>query len=119
MVTEYRLPVTRACWAAGLSRAAYDKTPPLPQDKDAEVIDALNGVVERNGRWGLLEMLRPAAPGWPPLEPQTGLAGVLRAGPEHSPPNEAAHPQVRADSAGGGRWISCTTCSTTADGSAL
>ncbi len=52
MVTEHRLPVTRACRAAGLSRAAYYKTPPLPQEKDAEVIDALNGVVERNGRWG-------------------------------------------------------------------
>jgi hypothetical protein len=34
-----------------LSRAAYYRTPPLPQEKDAEVIDALNGVVERNGRW--------------------------------------------------------------------
>ena len=52
MVTEHRLPVTRACRAAGLSRAAYYRTPPLPQEKDAEVIDALNGVVERNGRWG-------------------------------------------------------------------
>lgn len=52
MVTEHRLPVTRACRAAGLSWAAYYKTPPLPQEKDAEVIDALNGVVERNGRWG-------------------------------------------------------------------
>ncbi|PND37941.1 hypothetical protein C1O66_10645 [Paucibacter aquatile] len=52
MVTEYRLPITRACGAARLSRAAHYKVPPLPQDKDAEVIDALNGVVERNGRWG-------------------------------------------------------------------
>ena len=52
MVTEPRLPVTQACRAAGLSRAAYYKTPPQPQEKDAEVIDALNGVVERNGRWG-------------------------------------------------------------------
>ncbi len=52
MATEHRLSVTRACRVAGLSRAAYYKVPPLPQEKDAEVIDALNGVVERNGRWG-------------------------------------------------------------------
>jgi putative transposase len=52
MVTEHRLPVRRACRATGLSRAAYCQVPPLPQEKDAEVIDALNGVVERNGRWG-------------------------------------------------------------------
>ena len=52
MVTEHRLSIMRACVAAGLSRAAYYKVPPLPQEKDAEVIDALNGVVERNGRWG-------------------------------------------------------------------
>lgn len=52
MVTEHRLSITRACGAAGLSRAAYYKVPPLPQQKNAEVIDALNGVVERNGRWG-------------------------------------------------------------------
>jgi len=52
MVTEHRLSITRACRTAGLSRAAYYKAPRLPQEKDAEVIDALNGVVERNARWG-------------------------------------------------------------------
>ncbi len=52
MVTEHHLPITRVCTATGLSRAAYYKVPPLPQEKDAEVIDALNGMVERNGRWG-------------------------------------------------------------------
>jgi putative transposase len=50
MVTEHRLSIKQACSAAGLSRAAYYKAPPLPQEKDAEVIDALNAVVERNGR---------------------------------------------------------------------
>ena len=52
IVTEHRLSITRACHATGLSRAAYYKVPALPQEKDAEVIDALNGIVERNGRWG-------------------------------------------------------------------
>ena len=52
LVTEHRLSISRACRAAGLSRAAYYKVPVQPMEKDAEVIDALNGVVERNGRWG-------------------------------------------------------------------
>ena len=52
MVSERRLSIKKACNAAGLSRAAYYKVPALPQEKDAEVIDALNGVVEKNGRWG-------------------------------------------------------------------
>jgi putative transposase len=51
MATEHRMSITRACSATGLSRAAYYKVPPLPQERDAKVIDALNGVVERNGRW--------------------------------------------------------------------
>jgi hypothetical protein len=38
MVAEHRLSITRACRAAGLSRAAYYKVLPLPQEKDAEVI---------------------------------------------------------------------------------
>lgn len=61
MVTEHRLSIQRACRATGLSRAAYYKVPPLPQEKDAEVIDALNGVVERNGRrgfWKCFDRLR-------------------------------------------------------------
>jgi putative transposase len=52
LVTEHRLSITKACVAAGLSRAAYHKTPAVPLERDAEVIDALNKVVERNGRWG-------------------------------------------------------------------
>lgn len=50
MVTEHRLSIARDCSATGLSRAAYYKVPALPQERDAEVIDALNSVVERNGR---------------------------------------------------------------------
>jgi hypothetical protein len=88
MVTEHRLSITRACLATGLSRVAYYKVPPLPQDKDTEVIDALNG---RWGFWKCFDRL----PLGPAVEPQTGLAGVLRSGP----------------------WTSCTTCSTTAGAS--
>lgn len=51
-MTEYRLSIKRACAAVGLSRAAYYKVPLSPQDKDVEVVDALNAMIERNGRWG-------------------------------------------------------------------
>jgi putative transposase len=66
MVTEHRLSITRACSATGLSRAAYYKVPALPQERDAEVIDALNSVVERNGRWGFWKCFdRLRLDGWP------------------------------------------------------
>lgn len=52
MTHEHRLPVKRACEAAGLSRAAYYRQPTDRLARDVELIDALNGVVERNSRWG-------------------------------------------------------------------
>lgn len=55
-MTEHRLSISRACRAGGLSRAAYYKVPVQPMEKDAEVIDAFNGVVERNWPLGLLEV---------------------------------------------------------------
>lgn len=42
----------RACQIAGLSRAAYYKRPALASERDAEVINALNAIVIRHGRWG-------------------------------------------------------------------
>ncbi len=52
MTHEHRLPVKRACEAAGLSRAAYYRQPADRLKRDGELIGALNGVVERNSRWG-------------------------------------------------------------------
>ena len=49
---EHGLTVTRACQAVRLSRTAYYE-PPLPRElRDGDVIQALQGVVEKNGRWG-------------------------------------------------------------------
>ena len=49
---EHGLTVTRSCQAVRLSRTAYYE-PPLPRDpRDGDVIQALQGVVEKNGRWG-------------------------------------------------------------------
>lgn len=49
---ESKLSITRACQIAGLSRAAYYKRPTPAEQRDAEVIDALNAIVARHGRWG-------------------------------------------------------------------
>jgi putative transposase len=52
MVGEHRLSIARACRAAKLSRAAYYRQGIDWGERDAPVIDALNTVVERHGRWG-------------------------------------------------------------------
>lgn len=49
---DHRLPIRRACQIAKLSRAAFYRTPPAPMERDREVIEALNRLVESNGRWG-------------------------------------------------------------------
>ena len=52
MVGEHRLSIARACRAARLSRAAYYRQGINWAKRDAPVIDALNTVVEKHGRWG-------------------------------------------------------------------
>jgi len=52
MTEVHRVPIKRACLAAGLSRAAYYQVAKDRLVRDGELIEALNGVVERNGRWG-------------------------------------------------------------------
>jgi putative transposase len=43
--------VQRSCRCLGLSRAAYYKTP-QGSDRDAEVIQAINAVIDKHPRWG-------------------------------------------------------------------
>ena len=52
MVGEEGLPVRVACSAVGLSRATFYKRPPTSHEKDQPIIDCLNQVVGKNGRWG-------------------------------------------------------------------
>lgn len=47
-----KLSITRACRITGLSWAVYYKRPQPALQRDAAVIDALNGVVEEHRRWG-------------------------------------------------------------------
>ena len=63
LTTEHRLSVRRACRVAGLARAAWYVPPLDPAVRDAAVIDVLQGLVAEHGRWGFLEVLRPAC-GW-------------------------------------------------------
>jgi putative transposase len=44
--------VQRSCKCIGLSRAAYYRDTNGSTDRDADVIEALNGVVDRHSRWG-------------------------------------------------------------------
>jgi putative transposase len=52
MTSELRVLVKRACHWAGLSRVAYHREPQDGLQRDGELIEALNGVVERHSRWG-------------------------------------------------------------------
>lgn len=52
MIRERGLPVRRACSIVGLSRAAFYKAAESPVERDGEVIDALNAIVEVSPRWG-------------------------------------------------------------------
>lgn len=51
-LVQARLSIARACRIAGLSRAAYYKRPVSASERDADVIEALNAIVSRHGRWG-------------------------------------------------------------------
>jgi len=52
LVKDHRLPIRKACQIVRLSRAAYYRTPQVSMERDREVIEALNGLVASNGRWG-------------------------------------------------------------------
>ena len=51
MIAEHDLSVQRSCRCIGLSRAAYYQTP-QEQDRDVDVIQAINAVIDRHPRWG-------------------------------------------------------------------
>lgn len=52
MTKEHSLSVQKSCSCIGISRAAYYRPTPPDRVKDGEVIEALNRIVERHGRWG-------------------------------------------------------------------
>jgi putative transposase len=66
-LVQAKLSIRRTCQIAGLSRAAYYKRPMPASERDAKVIEALNAIVTRHGRWGFWKCftrLRLAGCGW-------------------------------------------------------
>ena len=92
---ERRLPIRRACLISGLSRAAFCRAGESPVERDGEIIDALNAIVEGSPEMGVLEMLQPTAARWSHLKSQARLARVL--------PARAQHPQAYKEAASGPR----------------
>lgn len=52
MTQDHSLPIKRACQIARLSRAAYYRPGRVDEERDREVIDALNEIVAVEARWG-------------------------------------------------------------------
>ena len=53
LVSEDKLPVSLACGCVGLTRASYCRKQLDRSVKDALVVDLLNRIVAKHGRWGL------------------------------------------------------------------
>lgn len=51
LITEHLMSVLRSYRCLGLSRAAYYKSP-AAQDRDADVVDAINMLLDKHPRWG-------------------------------------------------------------------
>ena len=49
---EHHLSIQRACRIVGLSRTAFYRVPKASAERDAEVINVLNGMVAKRPRWG-------------------------------------------------------------------
>lgn len=58
MVSEHRLSIARACKTVRLSRSAYYAPTVDWAQRDAEVVDALNGIVAKRTRWGFWKCFR-------------------------------------------------------------
>jgi putative transposase len=67
MVKEHGISIARACGLVKLSRTAWYRRPQVSMERAREVIEALNGVVERRPRWGFwkcFDRLRLEGRGW-------------------------------------------------------
>jgi putative transposase len=67
MVKEHSISIVRACGLVKLSRTAWYRRPATSMERDREVIEALNGMVEKKPRWGFwkcFDRLRLNGHGW-------------------------------------------------------
>ena len=51
-MAEEKLSIRRACDIVGLARSAWYREPINRMERDREVIDALQAIVEKRRRWG-------------------------------------------------------------------
>jgi putative transposase len=51
-VAEHKLSKTRACAAIQMSRSSWYRSAPSTEQRDREVMEALNALVEKHPRWG-------------------------------------------------------------------
>jgi putative transposase len=58
LVVEHGMSVQRSCRASELSRSGWYRSEPDRASGDADVIQALQAVVERHGRWGFWKCFR-------------------------------------------------------------
>ena len=49
---QRKLPVSRACKAVGMSSSSWYRTPLDQSSRDAPIVDRLNEIINRHGRWG-------------------------------------------------------------------
>jgi putative transposase len=52
LVEEHKLTVQQSCSCVGISRAAFYRVPKPVSERDGQVIEALNKLMERHPRWG-------------------------------------------------------------------
>jgi putative transposase len=52
LTQTHGMSIRRSCQCVGLSRAAWYRTPTSRSERDRDVIDALNAVLDRRPRWG-------------------------------------------------------------------
>jgi putative transposase len=67
MVKEHGVSIVRACVLVKLSRTAWYRRSHASMERDREVIEALNGIVEKRPRWGFwkcFDRLRLNGHGW-------------------------------------------------------
>ncbi len=58
LVSEHRVSRARACRIANLSRSAFYKGKVDQAQRDAPVVDALNGIIAKRARWGFWKCFR-------------------------------------------------------------
>ncbi|PJK14673.1 hypothetical protein CO613_04115 [Lysobacteraceae bacterium NML07-0707] len=58
LVVEHGVSVQRACRASGLAKASWYRAVTATKTRDTDVIEALQGLVARHGRWGFWKRFR-------------------------------------------------------------